>query len=293
MRALILFTTMEDTPQPTPEQLLEQASQGSIQAFERLYRQFHAQLKSYLYRMVANRNDAEDLAHDTFVKAYDRLGTFRGEASLKTWIFQIATRLAYDHLRKHQRWTPDTKARAKELCMNTPQVLNHIVAVSREAGENAFEMREHINHCFTCMGKTLPIEQQIAVILKDIYDFPVKDVAVILGQTEDVVKHLLRSGRGTLIDIFNHRCALINKQGVCHQCSELNGWFNPKQDQQQALNELDLVKGSRKYNRAQLFALRVQLIKALDPLSGQGADLQDALMQCDRMAMGEVPVPAP
>ena len=87
--------------------------------------------------------------------------------------------------------------------------------------------------------------------------------------------------------IFDRRCALINKNGVCNQCSELNGWFNPKQNKQEALMKLDLYKGSTKFNREQLYEMRTELIKAIDPLQSSGSDLQNMLMKCNRLAMGE------
>ncbi len=281
----------ESTPAPEADAALERALGGDITAFESLFRPMHGPLKAYLYRLVADRSDAEDLAHDTFIKAFTRIGSYRRQASLKTWVFQIATHLAYDHLKKYKRWTPDTKAKAKALCMGTPTVLNEVVRVAEASGEGAFDMRDHIDHCFTCMGKTLPIERQVALILKDVYEFTVKEVALILDVTPDVAKHLVQDARQTMIDIFDARCSLINKNGVCHQCSELNGWFNPKQDQQEALNRLDLVKGSKRYDREQLYELRATLVRSIDPLRGPGAELQDVLMKCDRMAMGELPVP--
>ena len=277
--------------QAADKPVLTRAMNGDIHAFESLFTAFHQQLKSYLYRLVANRNDAEDLAHDTFIKAFDKISTFKGESSLKTWVFQIATHLAYDYLKKWKRWTVDTKAKAKELCMKTPAVLNEVLCISQASGENAFEIKDHIDHCFTCMGKTLPIEKQVVLILKEIYDFSIKEIVLIMDKTQDVVKHLLQDARHTMMDIFEHRCALINKNGICHQCSELNGMFNPKQDQQEALNKLDLVKGSKKYDRNELFEIRTVLIKTIDPLRGKGADLQEVLMKCDRMAMGEVAIP--
>jgi RNA polymerase sigma-70 factor (ECF subfamily) len=270
------------------EQTLKRAMSGDIHAFQQLFSDFQNQLKSYLYRLTANRSDTDDLAHDTFIRAFDKVSTFKGKSSFKTWVFQIATHLAFDHLKKYKRWTADTKALAKDLCMNTPAVYGAVVRVHESSGEGAFELKDHIDNCFTCMGKTLPIENQVVLILKDMYDFAVKEIALIIGKTQDVVKHLLQDARHTLMNIFDNRCALISKNGVCHQCSELNGWFNPKQNQQEALNKLDLVRGSKKYNREALFQMRTALIKNINPLRGKGADLQDILMQCDRMAMGEV-----
>lgn len=272
----------------TSEQQLKKAMNGDIQAFESLFSGFHQQLRTYLYRLLADRSDAEDLAHDTFIKAFDKIQTFKGEASFKTWVFKIATFLAYDYLKKYKRWPVSVKEESKQICLTTPTVFAAIDQVAQSSGEGAFEMRDHINQCFTCMGKTLAIERQVALILKDVYDFSIKEIASILNKTNDVAKHLVQDARHTMIDIFDNRCALINKKGVCNQCSELNGWFNPKQNQQEALQQLDLVKGSTKYNREELYSLRMELVRNIDPLKGAGATLQDILHRCDRLTMGEI-----
>lgn len=272
------------------EQTLKEALNGDINAFQLLFGSFQSQLKSYLYRLTASRNDAEDLTHDTFIKAYDQLATFKGESSLKTWVFRIATNLSYNYLQRQKRWVPDVSERAKELVRSNPAIYNSIVKVSETSPNARYEMKEHIDTCFTCIAKNLPIENQVTLILKDVYDFSVSEICRILNKTEGVVKYLLQNGRETMTSIFDNRCALVNKDGVCHQCSELNGWFNPKEDQQQALMKVDLTKGSKKYNRTELYRMRASLVKAIDPLHSKGSDLQKILMECNRMAMKEIPI---
>lgn len=270
------------------EQTLTSALNGDINSFQKLFADFQNQLKSYLYRLLTDRNDAEDLTHDTFVKAFDKISTFKGTSSFKTWVFTIATHLAYDYLKKYRRWTPDAQDQSKALALSNKDVYDAINLVSYASGEGAYEMKEHIDFCFTCISKTLPIENQVALILKDIYDFSVNDICLILEKTEGVVKHLLIDARKTMTEIFDHRCALINKKGVCNQCSELNGVHNPKQNQQAELMNLELVKASNKFNREELFELRTQLVKVIDPIRGRGADLQDIIMKCTRKAIGEI-----
>lgn len=269
------------------EQTLRKALNGDINAFQSLFSEFQNQLKSYLYRLLANRNDAEDLTHDTFIKAFDKLHTFRGEASLKTWFFQIATNLSYNYLQRQKRWTEDVSEKAKNLVLENENLRNEIISVHETSPEARYDMKEHIDTCFTCISKNLPIENQIALMLKDVYDFSVTEICHILNKTEGVVKYLLQDGRNTMAAIFDRRCALVNKNGICHQCSELNGWFNPKQNQQEELMKLDLVKGSKKFDRDELYRLRANLVKAIDPIRSNGSDLQDILLRCNRMAMGE------
>lgn len=267
---------------------LQQALNGDINAFQSLFAAFQNQLKSCLYRLLTDRNDAEDLLHDTFVKSFDKIATFKGNSSLKTWVFTIATNLARDHLKRYQRWATDAQDQAKALAQSTPSIYNAINKVSDVLGEGAYEMREHIDFCFTCISKTLPIEQQVALMLRNVYDFSVQDIGFILNKSEGIIKHLLYDARKTMTDVFDHRCALVNQKGVCNQCSELNGIHNPKQNQQEALMKLELVKASNKFNREELFDLRIKLVKAIDPLRSNGSELQDMLMKCTRQAIGEI-----
>lgn len=269
----------------TNDEILRNALNGDINSFQKLFSTFQNQLKSYLYRLLTDRNDADDLTHDTFIKAFDKLSTFRQASSLKTWVFQIATHLAYDHLKKYKRWAPDAQDKGKALCIENKDVRYAIHSVNYASGEGTYEMKEHIDFCFTCISKTLAIENQVALILKDMYDFSVNDICLILEKTEGVVKHLLIDARKTMTEIFDNCCALINKNGVCNQCSELNGIHNPKQNQQEEMMKLELVKASKKFNREELFALRTKLVKAIDPLRSNGADLQDIMMKCTRKAM--------
>jgi RNA polymerase sigma-70 factor (ECF subfamily) len=269
------------------QELLQQAMNGNINAFQQLFANFQQPLKSYLYRLLANRNDAEDLTHDTFIKAYDKLSSFKGDASLKTWVFQIATNLSYTFLQRQKRWTADVSEQAKRIVLENESLRNTIVITHQTSPAATYDVKEHIDTCFTCIAKNLPIENQIALMLKDVYDFSVAEICLILEKTEGVVKYLLQDGRKTMVEIFDNRCALVNKNGVCHQCSELNGWFNPKQNQQEALMKIDLVKGSSKYNREELYFMRANLVKVIDPLRSDGANLQEVLLKCNRIAMGE------
>jgi len=269
------------------DEILKNALTGDINSFQKLFAGFQNQLKSYLYRLVVDRNDVDDLMHDTFIKAFDKISTFNQDSSLKTWVFKIATNLAYDHLRKLKRWPADAQDQGAILAISTEEIARSFRIVHQTSNAGAYEMKEHIDFCFTCISKTLPIENQVALILKDIYDFQVKEICLIMENTEGVVKHLLNFSRDTMTTVFDNRCALVNKNGVCDQCSQLNGIFNPKQDQQEERMKLELVKASKKFNRAELFTLRTKLVKAIDPLHSSGADLQDIIMKCTRTAIGE------
>ena len=83
-------------------------------------------------------------------------------------------------------------------------------------------------------------------------------------------------------DIFDKRCALINKKGVCYQCTELNAFFNPKQKAQEVL-----LLGNENQDKYQLLKLRTLLVKGIDPLQNEGSAIQDDIMQVLRTAIVE------
>jgi len=263
--------------------LLGKAKEGDIRAFHTLFSEFQPQLKSFLYRLIADRNDMEDLAHDVFILAFENLPKFREESSLKTWVFTIATNQAKKHLKHQRRWYTDTLDRTRILAHADPEVMRLVDHASQFAPQKVFEIREHIDYCFTCTSKMLDIEHQIALILKNIYDFKVKEIANILNTTESRVKHLLHDARKTMLSIFDDTCAFVNQKGICDQCSELNGRFNPKQDQQAQLMKIKMVRNRKKYNRSELFNLRLELAKGIDPLHAKGADLHEAFMRIGHM----------
>jgi RNA polymerase sigma-70 factor (ECF subfamily) len=232
------------------------------------------QLKSYLLRITANVADAEDIVQETYIKAVDKLNLFRGESSLKTWLFAIASNLAKDNLRAQKRWTENVTDIARAEALADPQFFKEAMQIRTISPYGQFEAKEHIAFCFTCISKSLPLEQQLCIFLKEVYEFKVIEITEILDTTEAMVKYYLHTGRSKMIDIFNGRCALINKEGVCHQCSELNGIYNPKQNTQLELMKIDLVKEAGKGGKEHLFDLRMQILREIDPFKSKASELQ-------------------
>lgn len=200
------------------------------------------QLKSFILRMTASVEDTEDIIQEAFIKSFQNIYTFKGNSSLKTWIFAIASNLCKNYLRSKKLWPENVTDISKEEALKSPNLISKMMEISTTSLHGDFEIREHIAFCFSCIGKSLPIEQQVAILLKEVYEFKVIEIAEILEQTEGVVKHLLFSSRQKMIDIFNKRCSLVSKLGFCHQCSELNGLFNPKHKLQKELMKIEMTK---------------------------------------------------
>lgn len=249
------------------------------------FESFQGELKSFILRMTASVQDAEDIVQETYIKAHAKLNTFRGESSLKTWVFRIASNLAKDLLRSRKRWPETVTDICREEVLGNRQFFQEALHIRETSPQGNFEIKEHIAFCFTCISKSLPLEQQIALLLKEVYGFSVKEVASILDQTDAMVKYYLHTSRSKMIDIFDHRCALINKQGICHQCTELNGIFNPKQKAQEELVKIEMAKDAENKGKEELFDLRMKILQELDPFESGAAVLQLHHLEHNRKVM--------
>jgi RNA polymerase sigma-70 factor, ECF subfamily len=266
--------------------LMAQATSGNEDAFAQLVLRHQGTIKSYLYRLTACREDAEDLAQEVWIQSFTRLGTFEGRSSLRTWLFAIATHVATEHHRVKARWPIDAQDKAKALAAADLEIHEILRRTHWESPRARYEMREHVDFCFTCIMKTLPLHEHIALLLCDIYAFSANEAAEVLGRSIEVVGPLLHKARTAMRHIFEQRCSLINQQGVCHQCTELNGLFNRHQAEPQELAKLDLVQAAQEPTSQDLFELRTALVCSIDPLNAAGTNLHEVMMRVVRQASG-------
>jgi RNA polymerase sigma-70 factor, ECF subfamily len=238
------------------------------------FQQTAGSLRSYILRITASVPDTEDIVQDAYLRASEKLEGFKEQSSVKTWLFAIASNLAKDNLRARRRWTEHVTDLSRAEALSDPEFLREAMHIRTHSLQGQFEIKEHIAFCFTCISKSLPLEQQISLLLKEVYEFTVGEIARIIDNTEAMVKYYLHSARMKMIGIFEGRCALINQQGICHQCSELNGLYNPKQKFQEEAIKIDMAREAASAGKERLFDLRMQLVRGIDPFSSNAAELQ-------------------
>lgn len=246
---------------------------------------FQGELKSFLLRMTASVQDAEDIVQDTYLKARAKIETFRGDSSLKTWVFTIASNIARDLLRSKKRWPETVTDICREETLGNRPFFQEALHIRETSLQGKFEVKEHIAFCFTCVSKSLPLEQHLVLLLKEVYGFKVKEIAQIIDQSEAMTKYYLHVARSRMIDIFDQRCSLINKQGVCYQCTELNRIFNPKQKEQEELAKIEMARAAGDKSKDELFDLRMKILQELDPFESAAAELQLHHLEHNRQVM--------
>lgn len=246
---------------------------------------FRKELRSFLLRMTASVQDAEDLVQDTYLTAQAKIDTFRGESSLKTWVFSIAANLARDLLRAQKRWPENVTDICKDAALGDRAFFQEALRLRQTSPQGNFEIKEHIAVCFTCIARSLPLDGHLVLLLKEVYRFKVREISHILQMSEAMVKYHLHISRSKMIEIFDHRCSLINKKGICHQCTELNGIFNPKQKAQEELVKIQMAREAQTSSQRQLFNLRMKILQELDPFESGAAELQLHHLEHNRQVM--------
>ena len=178
-----------DGPTASDARLLEQARGGDRGAFDELVRRHFAEVYGLLHRLVGNHEDAEDLAQETFVRAYRSLGLYRGEGVFAAWLGRIAVHLARDHHRSRSR---QVRTLALELVEAEP--------AARRSGE--LSQRELVRRVGEAVA-ALPPGLRAALVLRVLEGRDYEDVARSTGLKPGTVRtqvmkarrHLLRSLR--------------------------------------------------------------------------------------------------
>ncbi|HEY5621618.1 MAG TPA: sigma-70 family RNA polymerase sigma factor [Pontiella sp.] len=93
----------EASIEPADDELVLKAQQGDVHAFDTLVERYHGKIYGLTYNMTSNREDAEDLTQEVFVKAYEALPRFRGKSSFYTWLYRIAVNKTINYRKKRNR----------------------------------------------------------------------------------------------------------------------------------------------------------------------------------------------
>lgn len=180
----------DEPPRTSPDDktLAQRAKQGCIDSFEELLRRRQASLLHFL-RQFAAPADAEDIAQETFIRAYKNLELYDPRWSFSTWLFTIARRLAASHRRR-------SDARIEKTAYGERAAAN--VADRSPEPAAALAAAENKSEIWTIAQKVLTEDQLSAVWLHYVEDMPVKEIAAVLGRFTPATKMILHRARQKL-----------------------------------------------------------------------------------------------
>ncbi|MGH1345804.1 MAG: RNA polymerase sigma factor [Nannocystales bacterium] len=254
--------------QGDPSEVICRARAGDRAAFDELASAHTRKLRAVIRRMVGHPQDTDDLVQDTLLRAFEKLGDFRGDAKFGTWLCTIGARLSLDYLRTRKRWRLRAQAIAEHQCRTDPKVFEDFTR-AMSGPDDAFDVHEHIAFCFTCVARTLSPQETAALMLRDAIDHSTREAAAALGVSSSVLRHTLARARAHMQDKFEGLCTLVNKQGACWQCESLRDSAPP------AKRGPVLPVLSVSGNPHNQYQRRLQIVRAADTDQGRTQALHD------------------
>src|SRR5262252_4265846 len=190
--------------------LVFRARSGDNDAFRELTEPYRRELQVHCYRMLGSFQDAEDALQDTLLAAWQGLAGFEGRASVRTWLYRIATNRCLNALRTASRrpaqeWNvpkidpPEPTTGGEVVWLQPyPDALLDGAAGGPSGPEARYEQAEAISLAFVTALQLLPPRQLAVLVLRDVLGFHASEVAGMLGTTVESVTSALKRARASL-----------------------------------------------------------------------------------------------
>ena len=193
-----------------PSELIARARAGDGDAFRALTEPHRRELQVHCYRMLGSLQDAEDAVQDTLLSAWQGLSGFEGRASIRTWLYRIATNRCLDALRSARRrpakeWDipgvdpPDPTGLGEVVWLEPyPDALLEDAIGVPLGPEARYEQTESISLAFVTALQLLPPRQLAVLVLRDVLGFHANEVADMLDSSVESVTSALKRARAGL-----------------------------------------------------------------------------------------------
>ena len=187
----------------TDQEVVALAKQGSEPAYRELIRRYERPVFSLIYRMVRNRELAEDLSQETFIKVLNAVESYRPEFKFSSWVFKIANNSAIDHLRHREL---DTLSLEGSPHADTPEMIEATALQIGERAESALhevENRELGRAIERAIDRLRP-EYRACILLRHVEGRAYEEIAEILSLPLGTVKTYIHRARNELRIALEH-----------------------------------------------------------------------------------------
>jgi RNA polymerase sigma-70 factor (ECF subfamily) len=177
--------------------LVSLAQEGREMAYRELIRRYERPVFSLIYRMVRDREIAEDLSQDTFIKVLNHIDRYRPEFKLSSWLFKIANNVAIDHLRKRQINTVSMDGSPHASTASEIEATQLEIAAQQETALEEMEAKE-IGSAIERAIKSLRPEYRACIMLRHVEGRSYEEIAATLDLPLGTVKTYIHRARHQL-----------------------------------------------------------------------------------------------
>lgn len=183
--------------------------------FVDVFQEYQRPIYNYLLRMTQNQAEAEDLAQETFIRVHRGLPSFRGESSLSTWIYRIATNTAFDHFRR-----ASTRKEKKTVSLEETQDAGGGIPDGRTPSPELVADQAEMSECVHRFIRELPPNYRAAIILSDLQGLKNREIAEVLDVSLETVKIRLHRARKKLRAALDSGCDFTHDERNVFVCEE-------------------------------------------------------------------------
>jgi RNA polymerase sigma-70 factor (ECF subfamily) len=185
------------------EELAEQAQDGSREAFEEIVIRYHRRLRSFLLRRTGGSfAEAEDAAQEAFIRAWQRIGTYRRGRPLRPWLFTIAAREAAHNMRREAQLAQRVRSAAPERRRNAIEADDRATTLRLTS-----DARETFGEAWAIAERLLSADQLGVLWLRYVEDLQPRQISHALGKTGVAVRVSLLRSRATIAEEIARRRA--------------------------------------------------------------------------------------
>lgn len=183
----------------TDEQLVERVFKGEARAFDLLVLRYQHRLLGLIGRLVRDPHEAEDIAQETFIKAYRALSSFRGESAFYTWLYRIAINTANNFLVSRGRRPPDT-----DIDIDDQEEVEAQVALSDVEDPESTRRTEDLKDAIDKAIAELPEELKTAFCLREFNGLSYEEITEIMDCPVGTVRSRIFRAREAIDSKIRH-----------------------------------------------------------------------------------------
>ncbi len=190
-----------------------QSQEGHLPNFADVFDEYQRPIYNYLLRMTQNQAEAEDLTQETFIRVHRGLPNFRGEASLSTWIYRIATNVSLDHFRRNV-----TRQAKAALSLEEMESDREWLVDETSSSPEQLAAQSEMSACVQRFIQRLPPDYRTVLVLHDLQNLKNREVADVLDLSLSTVKIRVHRARNKLRAALNAGCDFAHDERNVFVC---------------------------------------------------------------------------